>query len=174
MILKNNRVITVLFYFLIIGLFSGCAYSFTGTSLSPDIKSISISTFPNNSGQGPSFLTQVVTNEFRNYYQRNTNLDVLSRNGELQIDGQIINFSVTPVAAQIQNGQELGARNRLTITVQVKFTNTHDPKQNFDQAFSNFRDLPQNQNISQVDEATIRNIVELMLTEIFNKTVANW
>jgi hypothetical protein len=174
MTLKNNKLAALLLFVIAIAL-SSCVYSFSGTSLPPEIKTISISTFPNNSGAGLSFLSPTVTNTVRNYFQRNTSLDLVKRDGDLQLDGQIIGYTITPVAPQEINGIPVAARNRLTITLQVKYTNTVDPKQNFDSPFTGIEDLPQNLNPNSIDESIIRNIVEnKMLVEIFNRTVANW
>jgi len=174
MILKNSKITLVLFCFLSIAFFSGCAYSFSGTSLPPEVQTFSVATFPNNSGQGPSFLSQSITNNFRDYFQRNTNLDLVPRAGDLIFEGSIIGYEVTPVAPQIQDGIDVAARNRLTLRIQVKFTNTIDPKQSFDQSFSAFEDLPQSLNINDISEAQIRLIMDKMMTEIFNRSVANW
>lgn len=175
MTLKTNKI--GLLFFLVLGtVLSGCGvYSFSGTSISPDIKTLSISTFPNNYGQGPSFLSQSITTSFRDYFQRNTNLQMVPRDGDLQMEGQIIGYDFTPVAPQVQDGIDVASLNRLTIRIQVKFTNTKDPKQNFDQAFSGFQDFPQNLNPNQVTESQIRLIVvDRILPEVFNKSVANW
>lgn len=153
----------------------GCiSYSFTGTNVSPDIKSMSIQNFENNSGEGPSTLTNTVSEEFRNYFQRNSNLKLLQQNGDIQLEGQILSFNFSPASIQKENGQDIAGVNRLTIRLQVRYHNTKDPKQDFDQAFSSFQDFPQNQNISQIDERSIRTIVERMVQDVFNRTLANW
>ena len=170
---KNNSFFISFLILVVVG-FSSCVYSFTGTSLPPEVRTFSVATFPNNSGQGPSFLSQSVTNNFRDYFQRNTNLSLVPRDGQLQFEGQIIGYEVSPVAPQVQNGVDVAARNRLTIRIQVKFTNTNDPKQSFDEPFSAFLDFPQNQNLNDIDEAQIRQIMNLMMTQIFNRSVANW
>ncbi|MFC5270170.1 LptE family protein [Adhaeribacter terreus] len=174
MTLKNNKIALALFCFVSIAFFSGCVYSFSGTSLPPDVKTFSVATFPNNSGQGPSILSQSVTNNFRDFFQRNSNLDLVKRDGDLIFEGQIIGYEISPVAPQIQDGVDVAARNRLTLRLQVKFTNTKDPKQSFDQSFSAIRDFPQSLNINQIDETQIRQLMDQMMTEIFNRSVANW
>lgn len=170
---RNNSFFYSFLLLVIVGL-SGCAYSFTGTSLPPEVQTFSVTSFPNNSGQGPSFLSQTVTNNFRDYFQRNTNLKLVPRDGHLLFEGQIIGYEISPVAPQVQDGVDVAARNRLTIRIQVKFTNTNDPKQSFDEPFSAFLDFPQNLNVNSIDEAQIRQIMNLMMTQIFNRSVANW
>jgi hypothetical protein len=175
MTLKNNRLIQALFYVLSIAFLNSCAYSFSGSSLPPEVKTFSVSNFSNNSGQGPAILSQGVTNTFRDFFQRNTNLTLARRDADLVFEGQIIGYEVTPVAPQVQeDGQDVAVRNRLTIRLQVKFTNNFDPKQSFDQSFSAFSDFPQEQNLNDISEAQIRFILNQMLTDIFNRSVANW
>jgi hypothetical protein len=174
MTLKNNKISTALFYLFCIAFFSGCAYSFSGSSLPPEVQTFSVSNFANNSGQGPSILTQATTNTFRDYFQRNTNLKLVPRDGDLVFEGQITGYEVSPVAPQVQDGQDVAVRNRLTIRLQVKFTNNNDPKQSFDQTYSAFSDFPQEQNINDISEPQIRLILNQMLTQIFNQSVANW
>ena len=174
MTLKSNRISLALFYLFCIAFFSGCAYSFSGSSLPPEVKTFSVSNFPNNSGQGPSILAQATTNTFRDYFQRNTNLKLVPRDGDLIFEGHITGYEVSPVAPQVQDGQDVAVRNRLTIRLQVKYTHTQDPKQSFDQSFAAFSDFPQDQNLNDIDEASIRLIINQMLTQIFNQSVANW
>jgi hypothetical protein len=149
-------------------------YSFTGTSISPDIKTISISNFENNSGEGPSTLTQRLTEDFRDYFQRNTNLTIVPSEGDLQLTGQILGYSFSPAAIQRQGELDIASVNRLTITVQVAFENNKDPEQNFEQSFNAAEDFPQEQDPSRISDAALSRITERIIVNVFNKSVANW
>lgn len=154
---------------------SGCGvYSFTGTTISPDIKTISIQNFENPTGEGPANLTQLVTNNFKNYYRRNTNLTLLQQEGDLQLEGQIVSFTVSPAAIQREGEIDRAALNRLTLGVQVRFTNTKNPEESFDQLFSISEDFPEEQDVTQLSPAFIDQLTERLVTDVFNKTVANW
>ncbi|MEJ8756606.1 LptE family protein [Pontibacter sp. H259] len=174
--LKNNLLKIYTFSLLSLTiLFSGCGvYSFTGTSISPDIKTISIQNFENPTGEGPANLTQLVTNNFKNYYRRNTNLTLLQQEGDLQLEGQIVSFTVSPAAIQREGEIDRAALNRLTLGVQVRFTNTQNPDESFDQLFSISQDFPENQDVTQLSPAFIEQLTERLVTDVFNKTVANW
>ncbi|MHC2992612.1 hypothetical protein OB13_13840 [Pontibacter sp. HJ8] len=176
MILKTNlRSATQYLVVLLAVCCSACGvYSFTGTSIAPDIKTISIQNFENSSGEGPANLTQLVTNNFKNYYQRNTNLTILQREGDLQLEGQIVSFTLTPVAVQREGNIDQATLNRLTLAVQIRFTNTKDPEQDFDQQFNITQEFPQNIDITQIPAATIDQLTERLVSDVFNKTVANW
>ena len=174
--LKNNllRIYTLSLLSLTL-LLSGCGvYSFTGTTISPDIRTISIQNFENSTGEGPANLTQIVTNNFKNYYRRNTSLTLLQQEADLQLEGQIVSFTVSPAAIQREGQIDRAALNRLTLGVQVRFTNTKNPDESFDQLFSISQDFDENTDVTQLSPAFIEQLTERLVTDVFNKTVANW
>src|SRR5687767_4134833 len=72
---------------------SGCGvYSFNGTNIDAAIRTFSIQTIQNNSPTGPSFLTQRFTEDMKDYFQRNTNLTMVNRDGDLQFEGSIVAY----------------------------------------------------------------------------------
>lgn len=175
--LKNNlfKAVYTLMLLSMPLLFSGCGvYSFSGTNISPDIKSISIQNFENPTGEGPANLTQLVTENFKNYYRRNTNLTLLQQEGDLQLEGQIVSFTVTPAAIQREGDIDRASLNRLTLGIQVRFVNSQNPDENFDQLFSISRDFPEDQDVTQLSPAFINDMTEQLVTQVFNRTVANW
>ena len=164
--------INILLIFLISLSLSGCGiYSFTGSALSPDIKTISIETFPDRSNGGPSYISQVFTDKAREYFQSNSKLAILQSNGDLQITGYISGYTLSPVAP---TGNNVAAKTRLTITVKVKYQNTKNEEDDFEQDFSFFSDFDQTQTLSAVERGKIEEIRDQILLDIFNKTVANW
>ncbi|MFY8034023.1 MAG: LPS assembly lipoprotein LptE [Flexibacteraceae bacterium] len=164
--------INILLIFLISICLSGCGiYSFTGSALSPDIKTISIETFPDRSNGGPSYISQVFTDKAREYFQSNSKLAILQSNGDLQITGYISGYTLSPVAP---TGNNVAAKTRLTITVKVKYQNTKNEEDDFEQDFSFFSDFDQTQTLSAVERGKIEEISDQILLDIFNKTVANW
>ncbi len=158
-------------------LLSSCGiYSFNGTNIDPAVRTISVSNIQNVSPQGPSFLTQRFTEDLKDYFQRNTSLKVVPRDGDLQFDGSIIAYDFAPASIQQVNGVDQAGSNRLTIQVKIRFTNTKDDKQNFDQVFQNFDDYPASRNIATInsDPTAVRATTTKIITDIFNKSVANW
>jgi hypothetical protein len=164
--------IQILFILLLTAI-SGCKvnYSFTGGNIDPKIKTISILFFPNNATIVQPTLSQSFTEALRDKFSSQTKLLMISKGGDLNIEGSITGYSVQPVAIQ---GNETAAMNRLTITVSVKFTNKLDEKQNFEQAFSRFEDYLSSQNLSAVEATLIKDINEALVEDIFNKAVVNW
>ena len=158
-------------------LLSSCGvYSFNGTNIDPAVRTISIATIQNNSPSGPAFLTQRFTEDLKDYFQRNTNLKLVPRDGDLQFDGNIVAYDFAPASIQQVNGVSQAGSNRLTIQVKIRFTNTKDDKQSFEQVFQNFDDYAANRNISTInnDPTAVRTTTDKIITDIFNKSVANW
>jgi len=147
------------------------SYSFTGASISPEVKTVSIPNFPNNASLVVPTLSRTITNALRDYFTSQTNLVLVERNGDLNLDGAITQYAVTPVAIQ---GNETAALNRLTIILNVKFTNRTDTKQNWETSFSRYQDYSSSFNLSTVQEELIRDITDQLVQDVFNKSVVNW
>ena len=120
--------------------FSSCKvnYSFTGASVSPDVKTVSIQYFRNNASLAKATLSQSLTEALKDIFTSQTSLGIVSKDGDLNFEGEITNYATAPVALQ---SNDQAALNRLTITVNVRFTNIKDPKQKFETSFSRYADL---------------------------------
>ncbi|PLX00915.1 MAG: hypothetical protein C0594_15035 [Marinilabiliales bacterium] len=171
MTLTNKGLHIIPFFILLI--ISGCTvkYSFTGASISPDVKTVSIDYFQNQAQIVQPTLSQTFTEELKNTFITQTNLEMTEGNGDLQFSGAITGYNTRPMAIQ---GDEVAALNRLTVTVKVKFINIKDEKQNFDKTFSAFADYDSNENLESVEEQLIAEIVQQLTEDIFNAAVANW
>ena len=169
--LSMQRFLPILAMLLVV--LPGCrvSYSFTGASISPTVKTVTILNFPNNAGLVVPTLSRTVTDGLRDYFTSQTNLIQVDRGGDLILDGSITQYTVQPVAIQ---GNETAAMNRLTITVNVKFTNKTDSKQNWDLPFSRYQDYASTYNLSSVQEGLIKDITAELVQDIFNKAVVNW
>lgn len=151
-------------------------YSFTGASISPDVKTISIQYFQNTTALAKPSLSQQLTESLKDIYLSQTSLKLLPRNGDLQVEGTITQYSTSPVAIQgaSSDGLNSAASNRLTIAVSVRFRNLKDEKQNFETSFSRFADFPGTATLASEEDRLIREINTQLVQDIFNRTVANW
>lgn len=166
---RNSRMVMSM---LLVMFLAGCGvYSFTGASIPPEAKTISITYFVNNAQYVEPSLSQSLTDALRDRFQSQTDLDFVSQEGDLQIEGTITDYSTRPVAIQ---GNETAAMNRLSVTVKVKFTNTIDPAKDFDVPFTRFVDYSSSQDLSVVKDQLIALIDEALVDDIFNKAVVNW
>ncbi len=158
----------------------GCGiYSFTGASISPDIETISIQYFYNDAGNGPPSLAQTFTESIRDYYQQNTSLRLVENNGDLQIEGSITGYDVTPIAVTSSgnpNEADIAGGSRLTIRVKATYINTKDETFNFDsKTFSFYDDFnSETTQLTAVEDQLIETITDQIIIDIFNASVANW
>ena len=100
-----------------------------------------------------------------------TSLDLVKAEGDLTFEGSITGYTIKPVAIQ---SNDVAASNRLTITVKVKFTNTRDEKQNFEESISRYADYDSNLDISSEEDNLIEEINDQLIQVIFDRSVNNW
>jgi hypothetical protein len=155
---------------------SSCGiYSFTGVSISA--KNITIAEFYNNTDLGPANLGQTFTNRLKDYMLQNTNLAIAQENGELQVEGIITDFKITQVAPTAANSTaqfDASSQSQLTINVRVTYTNTKDEAMSFkDKSFS-FAQNVDNDNPDTISESVINRVLDQIILDIFNASVANW
>lgn len=151
-------------------------YSFTGTTISAE--TISIQTFYNDANNGPANLAVLFTDQLRDYYQQNTSLSQVQDEGELQIEGSITGYRLSPVAPSAATSIDTNDQanlTRLTITVKVSFVNIEDEEQDFrNKSFSFYADFDSDQGLTAVENQLIQEIYDQIILDIFNATVANW
>ncbi|MBR6048591.1 MAG: LptE family protein [Bacteroidales bacterium] len=146
-------------------------YSFTGASIPPGAKTISVATFPNYAPTVNPQLSQKLTDELKQMFSNQTSLTVTQADGDLQLSGEIVGYETR--ASALSSSDEV-SMNRLTIAVRVKFVNTIDPDADFEQQFSRFRDYAASQDFSAVESSLMGEIVTELCEDIFNKSVVNW
>ena len=148
------------------------SYKFNGASINYNlIKTISVSEFPIRAALVYPPLSEVFTNALQNAYTRQTRLQMVNANGDLQIEGEITGYDLTPQAV---GTDAYATQTRLTISVKVRFTNTKEPQYDFDRTFSAYQDFSSTQMLTDVQDELIETITEELVDLIFNATVANW
>ncbi len=166
------RRIAVLIAFMFSLCLAGCGiYSFSGTSIAPDVKSISVYTIENRAMKVNPSLSNTLTNALQDKYRRLTNLEMLPEEGDLEVSGIITNYDVTPTAV---TSDEVASQNRLTITVRITYKNNRHEEENFEKSFAAFQDYDSNNSLDAVENGLCEDIVEILVEDIFNATVANW
>lgn len=151
---------------------SGCGvYSFTGASIPPEAKTVSVEYFPNKAQLVVATLSPEFTERLQDQFVNQTNLEMVERNGDLSLEGEITDYRTSPVAIQ---GDQTAALNRLTITVNVRFVNRFEPDKDFEQKFTQFIDYPSDEDLNTIQGELIETLTEMLATDIFNKAVINW
>jgi len=155
----------------------GCGnYSFTGASIPEGTKSFQVNLFENNSGNnvGSIFepgLDRDFTVALQNILENQTNLEMLQSNGDLLYEGEIVEYRVSPMTATANLD---AAQNRLTITINVIFTNFNSEEDNFEQRFSFYFDFPAAEQLVSVKNEAHEIIFERITQDIFNASLAKW
>ena len=173
-----NKAFSILLIFLLT-INTGCGvYSFTGANISSDVKTISIQTFFNDTDGGPPNMGQLFTDELRDYFQQNTSLILVPEQGDIQFEGTIIGYRLSPSAptagvTALETDQS--SLTRLTITIKTSYVNTQDERQDFERNFSFFEDFNTTQfTINDVEDQLIEVIFNQIIIDMFNASVANW
>jgi len=157
----------------LLGILTGCSvkYSFSGVNISPEVQSYSVDYFQNRAPLVQAQLSNVFTEALQDKIQSNTNLDLANQGGDVQFTGEITGYATRPTAI---TGSETAARNRLTITVRVKYTNAIEPELDYDTSFSRYEDYDASQDLSSVENELIELIVENLVEDIFNRAFVSW
>lgn len=168
-----KKTLTTLLFAVALLVLGGCSggYSFTGASIPAEAKTISISQFPNFASTVNPQLSQKLYDGLQQMFSSQTSLGVTSDDGDLQITGEITDYSTR--ASSIGSDDNV-ATNRFTITIKVSFTNRFDSKADFEQSFSRFKDYAATRDFSSVEQSLTDEIVTELCEDIFNKSVVNW
>jgi len=159
-------------FLLLITIQSCGIYSFTGTNLHPDVKTVQIDYFPNNAILVEPSLSQTFTTQFQDLFTTQTNLTLVKAGGDLQFEGEITGYKINPMTA---TAQQTAAQNRLTITVNVRFYNNKLEDDNFERTFSHYYDYDANAQLTGgILEDAFTEILERITQDIFNASVAKW
>lgn len=153
---------------------AGCSvvrYSFTGTSIQADVKTITINYFEYKALKVNPTLSNEITEAMKDKFRQLTNLEQVDMNGDLELSGQITGYDVRAAAV---TADEVAAQNRLTITVNVKFTNNKYPEDDFEKNFSAYSDYDSTNSLDAVESTLCTEIIETLVEDIFNASVAQW
>ena len=147
-------------------------YSFTGTNLHPDVKTVQIDYFPNNAILVEPTLSTVFTLALQDKFLTQTNLELVKSNGDLQFEGEITGYKINPMTA---TAEQTASQNRITITVNVRFYNNKLEEDNFERSFSFYYDFDGDQSLTgTLLTDAYDEILERITQDIFNASVAKW
>jgi hypothetical protein len=147
-------------------------YSFTGTSIDADVKTVTINYFEYLAPKMNPSLSNQLTEALQEKFIKLTKLELVDIDGDLEIVGAVTGYDVTATAI---TANEQAAQNRLTVTVKISFTNRKYPEDDFqDKSFSAFADFDAMQSIDAVEASLCEEIIEQLCDDMFNATVANW
>lgn len=147
-------------------------YSFTGTSIQPDVKTVTINYFEYLAPKVNPSLSNQMTEALQEKFIKLTKLELVDIDGDLEIAGAVTGYDVK---ASSITANEQAARNRLTVNVKISFVNRKYPEEGFpDKSFSAYQDFDATQSLDAVEATLCEDIVEQLCEDIFNATVAQW
>lgn len=165
--------LTIVFIVLAFPLMNGCkvTYSFSGASISPEVKTLSIQYFQNRASLVQPGLSQKLTDALIDKCKSQTNLSLINGLGDVNFEGEITDYNTRPLTV---SADASAAVNRFTITVKVKFTNAIDPDLSYEQSFSRYEDYDSALDLSQVEDNLSEKIIEMIVEDVFNRAFVNW
>lgn len=147
------------------------SYKFNGASIDySKTKSITIEEFPNQAALVYPPLAIKLNESIANIFAQQTRLNVVRTGGDLELSGAITGYSLAATAIGSDN---LASENKLIVNVKIHFVNNVTGDEN-DQTFSAFRTFSSSSSLNDVQDALIEELVEEIVDQIFNATVANW
>lgn len=153
---------------------TGCSisYKFNGASIDyTKVKTITIKDFPNQAPLIYPPLSQQFTEGVKDIYIRQTRLSLVRDNGDLELEGEITGYDLTPMAVK---EDAYSSKTKLTITVKVRYMNRTNADEDFEQSFSAYREFDSNVMLQDVQDQLCTELIEEIADQIYNATVANW
>jgi ABC-type uncharacterized transport system auxiliary subunit len=169
-----HLVLGSLFFVLCTLYLSSCSvsYSFNGSSINYDkVKTISIDKFPIRSAYVWAPMEAMFYNSLTDAYGNKTKLEILKRNGDLQLAGEITEYSQLNKSVASDG---YAAQTQLKITVNVRFVNNSNHEEDFERQFSATAEFDSSQQLVTVQDQLVQEIIDQIVDQIFNATVANW
>ena len=171
---KWSSLIKIGFLLSAIIIFNSCkiAYKFNGASIDyTKTKSISIADFPNTSELVYAPLSQVFAEKLRDTYTKQTRLQVIKKSGDMHIEGEITGYQLTPMSI---GADTYAAETKLTISINVRFTNNKNPNDDFEKKYSAYQTFDSNLMLNDVQDQLLKIMVDEISDNIYNDTVAKW
>jgi len=143
-----------------------------GSALDYNIyKTIHVGEFPIRAALVYPPLQQTFENELRDYISKNTRLQTIDGNSDLEIEGEITGYNLSPQAV---TENAYASMTRLTITVRLKYINNKEENKDVDQSFSAERDFPSSEMLTDVQDQLCEEISKELVELIFNATLGDW
>ena len=156
---------------------NGCGiYSFTGASIPAGTNTFQVNYFENKAGNRPGStvepgLDRDFTIALQDLILNRTNLSLVNQGGDLIYEGEITEYSVTPMSA---TAEITAAQNRLKISISLRYFNKKKEEDDFKRSYSFFYDFPAEQQVFEVKDNAHEEIFDRITQDIFNDTLAKW
>ena len=146
-------------------------YSFTGTSIQPDVKTITIPYVEYKALRVNPSLSGDLTEALKEKFRKLTRLEQVDQDGDLELVVEVTGYDVKATSV---TADELASQNRLTVSVKIAFTNRKYPEDDVSQSFSAYEDFDATMSLDAVESGLCETIIDKLVEDIFNATVAQW
>ena len=146
-------------------------YSFTGTNIQSDVKTITIPFVENKALRVNPSLSNELTEALQDKFRKLTSLEQVDIDGDLELVCTVTGYDVKPMAV---TAGEVAAQTRLTVTVNLEFANRKYPEDDVTKTFSAYEDFPSDSSLDAVEADLCTTIIDKIVEDIFNATVAQW
>jgi hypothetical protein len=148
---------------------SGCAYSFSGSSVPKHLKTVSIPLFEDQSGFGEPGLKEDFTKKLIDLFINDNSLEIADRNtADSILEGSIITVADAP--SVIAPGEQVSKR-RINITVHVVYQDLKLRKKVWEKDFSNWGDYSIG---TEPRTLALTQAVNKVTEDILIETVSGW
>jgi hypothetical protein len=148
------------------------SYKFNGSSIDyTKTKTLSIFDFPNTAELVYPPLSQEFSESLRDSYTKQTRLQLLKKEGDLHLEGEITGYQLTPLAI---SADSYSSQTKLTLTIKVRFTNYKNPEEDFEKSYTSFQTFDSNLILTNVQDALNKQMISDIVDNIYNDTVAKW
>jgi len=170
----SNSSMRILLVSIISLLLMSCSisYKFNGSSIDyTKTKTLSIFDFPNAAELVYPPLSQEFSEALRDSYTKQTRLQLLKKEGDLHLEGEITGYLLTPLAI---SADSYASQTKLTLTIKVRFTNYKNPEEDFEKSYTSFQTFDSNLILTNVQDALNKQMITDIVDNIYNDTVAKW
>lgn len=170
----STRIVSRIVSVLCLALLTACSVSYKLNGASIDytkIKTIQIADFPNRAAYVWGPMAPTFNNQLKDQFASHTKLHQVKRNGDLKIEGEITAYTQRNKSVSAEG---YAAQTELAMTVNVRFTNNKDHHQDFERQFTATQSYETTQSLAAVQQQLVQQMIDDLVDQIFNATVANW
>ncbi len=159
--------------FVLLTAFTACSirYTTSGASIPDQAKTLSVGFFPNQAEYVNPNLSQDLTEYLKDFFMRQTRLNLVEQNGDFEFEGEIVEYRITPQAI---TSDASAAMTRLTVGINVRCYNKIYPEKDFEQKFTAFSEFESTQTIDDALPTLMEEILLQISEDIFNKAFTDW
>jgi hypothetical protein len=147
-------------------------YSLSGVTLPANVKTFQVDYFGYEATLVEPGIERDFTLALQDLIQDQSRLSLVNKNGDYLYQGEITRYFIAPMTA---TANSTASQSRLTIDINVRFTNNKVDEESFEKKYSFFYDYSANVQLQGAAlDTALEVIYEQITQDIFNDTLAKW